>query len=299
MDCEVIPDGMDYQGVVIRPPSEADSILLQATLGCSHNKCTFCGTYKDKRFSIKDEQTILADLRFAQRYCRRQKRLFIMDGDALVMPHARLVWLLEKIKEYLPWVTRIGLYANAKSVRLKTDDQLRQYVELGVGIAYYGVETGHRELLKNIKKGSSPETLIAQGKRLRQAGMKLSVTVLLGIGGRALSLEHARATGELLTALDPEYVGALTLMLLENTELGQDYLAGRFEPLSQTELLREFREMLAATGLSRGHMFFSNHASNYLPLKVIYPDGKPRALARIDQALSGRVELRPEWMRAL
>ncbi len=299
MDCDTVPEGMDYQGVVIRPPSEANSILLQATLGCSHNKCTFCGTYKDKRFQIKDQETILADLRFAQKYCHRQKRLFIMDGDALVMPHDRLVWLLERIKEYLPWVTRVGLYANAKSVRLKTDEQLRQYVGLGVGIAYYGVETGHRELLKKIRKGSTPETLIAQGRRLRDAGMKLSVTVLLGIGGRELSLEHARATGELLTALDPEYVGALTLMLLENTELGQDYLAGRFEPLSQTGLLREFREMLAATDLSPGHMFFSNHASNYLPLKVVYPDGKTRALSLIDQALSGEVGLRPEWMRAL
>jgi radical SAM superfamily enzyme YgiQ (UPF0313 family) len=299
MDCDVIPDGMDYQGVVIRPPSEADSILLQATLGCSHNKCTFCGTYKDKRFTIKDEATILADLRFAQKYCRRQERLFIMDGDALVMPHARLVWLLEKIKEYLPWVTRVGLYANAKSVRLKTDEQLRQYVDLGVGIAYYGVETGHRDLLKQIKKGSTPETLITQGRRIKDAGMKLSVTVLLGIGGRALSLEHARATGELLTAMDPEYVGALTLMVLENTELGQDYLAGRFEMPTQSELLQEFGEMLAATDLSPGHMFFSNHASNYLPLKVVYPDGKPRALAMIERALSGRVELRPEWMRAL
>jgi len=299
MDCDTVPEGMDYQGVVIRPPSEADSILLQATLGCSHNKCTFCGTYKDKRFSIKDQETILADLRFAREYCRRQRRLFIMDGDALVMPHTKLVWLLERIKEYLPWVTRVGLYANAKSVRLKTDEQLRQYVELGVGIAYYGVETGHRELLKKIKKGSTPETLIAQGRRLRQAGMKLSVTVLLGIGGRALSLEHARATGELLSALDPEYVGALTLMVLENTELGQDYLAGRFEPPGTRELLLELREMLAATDLGRGHMFFSNHASNYLPIKVVYPEGKPRALSLIDQALSGEVGLRPEWMRAL
>ena len=298
MDCEVIPDGMDYEGIIIRPPSEAMSILLQATVGCSHNKCTFCGTYKDKRFRIKDEKTILSDLRFAQAHCRRQDRLFIMDGDALVMPHKKLVWLLEKIREYLPWVTRVGLYANAKSVKMKTDEQLRQYVDLGVGIAYYGVETGHAALLKTIRKGSSPETLILQGQRLKAAGMKVSVTVLLGIGGREMSLEHARATGELLSAMDPDYIGALTLMILPNTEIGQAQQRGEFHLLNQRETLLELREMLAHTNLSRG-MFFSNHASNYLPIKARLPQGKDESLALIDAALGGKVDLRPEWMRAL
>lgn len=141
-------DEMEYEGMVIRPPSESDSILLQVTVGCSHNKCIFCGTYKDKRFRIKTDERILKDILFAAKYCRRQDRVFLMDGDALIIPQPRLVWILERLREHLPWVRRVGLYANAKSVKLKSDADLAQLKELGLGIVYLGVETGHPELLK-------------------------------------------------------------------------------------------------------------------------------------------------------
>ena len=124
-------DEMEYEGMVIRPPSEADSILLQVTVGCSHNKCSFCGTYKEKRFRIKKDERILKDILFASRYFRRPDRVFLMDGDALIIPQKRLVWIMERIQEHLPWVRRIGLYANAKSIKMKTDEELRQLKELG------------------------------------------------------------------------------------------------------------------------------------------------------------------------
>ena len=163
-------DEMEYEGMVIRPPSEADSILLQVTVGCSHNKCTFCGTYKDKRFRIKTDERILRDILFASKYCRRQDRVFLMDGDALIIPHQRLVWILERIREHLPWVRRIGLYANAKAIKMKSDEELVDLKGLGLGIVYLGVETGHSDLLKKICKGTSRENLIRQGNRIKKAG---------------------------------------------------------------------------------------------------------------------------------
>lgn len=293
------PNGFDYVGYCIRPPSEAYSILIQATLGCSHNKCTFCGSYRDKRFAIKDQATLERDLAFAERHCRRQDRVFIMDGDALIMPMKRWEWLLTQIRERLPWVRRVGAYANAKGVSMKSDEELKRLKELGLGILYYGVESGHPQVLKDIRKGSTPEKLIREGRRVKAAGIRLSVTVLLGIGGLAMGQEHARATGELLTAMDPDFIGALTLMLIPGTELGDKALAGGgFQLPDAPAMLAELREMIAHTNLSGG-LFYANHASNYLPIKARLPQDKERTLALIDQALAGKVGLRPEWARAL
>jgi radical SAM superfamily enzyme YgiQ (UPF0313 family) len=298
MDYAAENDGMHYEGMVIRPPSEAYSILLQATLGCSHNKCTFCGTYKDKRFTIKDNQVLLQDILFASRYMKRQDRLFIMDGDGLIIPYDRLMWILDRIREHLPWVKRVGAYANAKSIRMKSMEELRSLRDNGLKILYLGVESGDDETLKNIHKGSTAHNLIEMGRKVMEAGMELSVTVLLGIAGRERSLIHARATGELLSAMDPDYVGALTLMVTPGTPLYKDYEEGKFELPDTRELLLELREMIAHTTMTRG-MFFSNHASNYLPVKARMPQGKQQALDLIDAALAGKVGLRPEQWRAL
>ena len=291
-------DGMHYEGTIIRPPSEALSILLQVTLGCSHNKCTFCGTYKDKRFSIKDDQTILADLQFAAKYMVNQKRLFLMDGDGLIIPQPKLVWILDMIKNYLPWVRRVGAYANAKSIMMKSDEDLVQLKEKGLGIVYLGVESGDNKTLQKVCKGTTAENLIQQGRRIKEAGIKLSVTVLLGIAGRSDSLKHARATGKLLSAMDPNYIGALTVMILPNTPLDDDYRAGRFELPDTRELLLELREMFKHTHLSGG-LFMSNHASNYLPIKARLPKDREKTLDLIDAALRGEIDLKPEWMRGL
>jgi radical SAM superfamily enzyme YgiQ (UPF0313 family) len=291
-------EGMHYEGHCIRPPSEAYSILLQVTLGCSHNKCTFCGSYKDKRFTIKDDEIILSDILFASKYMKRQDRVFLMDGDALIIPQKRLMWILHRIREHLPWVRRVGAYANTKGIKMKSLEQLTELKENGLGILYLGVETGDAELRKKINKGSTAQTCIEMGKKVKDAGIKLSVTVLLGIAGREGSLAHARATGELLSAMDPNYVGALTVMLIPGTPLFEEHRKGKFHLPDEKELLQELREMIAHTNLSRG-LFFSNHASNYLPLKAKMPKGKQEALDLIDAALRGDVGLRPEWMRAL
>ncbi|MDP3283791.1 MAG: radical SAM protein [Desulfobacterales bacterium] len=289
---------MHYEGNIIRPPSEADSILLQITVGCSRNKCTFCGTYTGERFRIKPDSIIMEDIAFAATYCRRQRRVFLCDGDALIIPQKRLLNILKEIKKQLPWVTRVGLYANAKSINLKTPDELKELKTHGIGIAYMGLETGDDVTLKNINKGASSGHMIAMGKKARKAGIKLSITVLLGIAGRDRSIIHAEETGRVLSAIDPEYVGALSLMLIPGTPLYNDYKAGKFTLIEPDEMLKELRAMINATNLTKGQ-FHANHASNYLPIKARLPKEKESTIKLIDMALAGKVSLKPEWLRAL
>ncbi len=289
---------MHYEGHIIRPPSEANSILLQATVGCSHNKCTFCGAYKGERFKIKPDEIIDADIAFAAKYCRNQKRLFICDGDGLIIPQRRLAAILAKIKTQLPWVTRVGIYANSKSIAMKTAEELSALADLGLGIVYMGLETGDDETLKKINKGARADRMITVGRKVRQAGIKLSLTVLLGVAGRERSEIHARETGRVLTAIDPEFVGALSLMLIPETRLYDDYQNGRFELISPREMLQELGNMLAHTHMSRG-LFHANHASNYLPIRARMPADKEKTLQLINRALDGDVQLKPEYLRAL
>ena len=289
---------MDYQGIVIRPPSEANSIILQVTRGCSHNKCTFCGTYKGVRFGFKTDAVVDRDIAFAARYCRRQRRVFIADGDALILPQAKLMKLLQTIRRQLPWVTRVGLYGNAKSIRSKTLEDLVALRETGLGIIYMGLESGDNVTLKEIHKGVRAETMVKMGQKVRQAGIKLSVTVLLGLAGPTRSETHGETTGRALSAMDPNYVGALSLMILPNTPLGKAYEAGRFELISPMAMLEELKTMIIHTDLSSG-LFHANHASNYLPIKARLPKDKEATIQLIDQALKGDISLRPEFMRAL
>jgi len=289
---------MHYEGNIIRPPSEANSILLQVTVGCSRNKCTFCGTYRGERFRIKPEAIIMADIEFAARYCRQQRRIFLCDGDALIIPQERLLKILQAIREQLPWVTRVGVYANAKSLAMKTPEELKTLKAHGLGIAYMGLESGDDVTLKKINKGAASQDMIAMGKKAKAAGVKLSITVLLGIAGRERSRRHAEETGRVLSAIDPEYVGALSLMLIPGTPLFDDYQAGDFPLLEPEEMLAELRAMIAATILSRG-LFHANHASNYLPIRARLPKDKKTTLELIDQALAGEIALKPEYLRAL
>jgi radical SAM superfamily enzyme YgiQ (UPF0313 family) len=289
---------MHYEGNIIRPPSEANSILLQVTVGCSRNSCTFCGTYAGERFRIKSDAVIMEDVAFAAAYCRRQRRVFLCDGDALIIPQARLLRILDAIRTELPWVTRVGAYANAKSLKLKSHDELKELRRRGLGILYMGLETGDDETLQRIHKGADSAVMTAMGRKARAAGFKLSVTVLLGIAGRDRSQIHARETGRVLSAIDPDYVGALSLMLIPGTPLYADWAAGDFTLVSPAEMLAELRTMLAETELSQG-LFHANHASNYLPIKARLPKDKAATLRLIDRALAGEVSLKPEFMRAL
>ena len=289
---------MHYEGTIIRPPSEANSILLQVTVGCSRNKCTFCGTYQGERFRIKSDDIIMADIAFAAAHCRRQRRVFLCDGDALIIPQGRLLTILEAIGGQLPWVTRVGAYANAKSLDLKSDEELAELRRRGLGILYMGLETGDDDTLRRIRKGADAETMIRMGRKAKKAGFKLSLTVLLGIAGRERSEIHARETGRVLSAIDPDFVGALTLMLIPGTPLHAEHRSGRFPLIEPAEMLAELREMIAATHLTQG-MFHANHASNYLPIKARMPKDKEATLDLIDQALAGKVRLKPEQYRAL
>ena len=290
-------EGMHYEGACIRPPPEASSILLQATLGCSHNKCTFCGTFKDKRFRIKDDRIILSDIVFASKYMKNQDRVFLMDGDALIIPQKRLGRILDQINDHLPWVKGVGAYANAKSVSLKSLNDLMALRRKGLDRIYYGVESGDDEVRKAVNKGFTARRCAEIGRKIKDAGMHLTVTVLLGIAGTKKSLDHARATGELLSSIDPDHVAALTVIPVPGTPFWHQIERGDLELPDERGMLMEMREMIANTNL-RGGTFASNHASNYLSLRVRLPEGKGEALRLIDAALEGRIGLKPEWMRA-
>jgi radical SAM superfamily enzyme YgiQ (UPF0313 family) len=289
---------MHYEGTIIRPPSEANSILLQVTVGCSRNKCTFCGTYSGEPFRIKSDEVIMEDIAFAAAHCRRQRRVFLCDGDALIVPQQRLLRILDAIAAQLPWVTRVGAYANAKSLELKSIEELQELRRHRLGIVYMGLESGDDDTLKRINKGAGSSEMIAMGLKAREAGFKLSITVILGIAGRERSRVHAAETGRVLSAIDPDYVGALSLMLIPGTPLYQDWRSGTFTLIEPAEMLAELRTMIAATHLSNG-LFHANHASNYLPIRARLPRDRQATLALIDRALAGDLSLRPEFMRAL
>lgn len=254
--------------------------------------------YKGSRFSIKDDRTIMADIDFAAAHCRRQHRLFLCDGDALIIAQERLIKILSAIREKLPWVTRIGTYANTKSIKRKSPEQLRELCDHGLQIAYMGLESGDDVTLEKINKGADAARMIEMGQKIRASGIKLSITVLLGIAGKDRSLIHAKETGRVLSAIDPEYVGALSLMLTPGTPLFDAADSGNFLLPTSTEMLEELAVMLVNTELSDGY-FHANHASNYLPIKAKLPQDKTATLELIDRALQGKVRLKPEYQRGL
>ena len=289
---------MHYEGNIIRPPSEADSIILQVSVGCSHNKCTFCGAYKGVRFRIKDAATVNDDIAFAARYCKKQKRVFLADGDALIIPTPRLVEIFSAVRQNLPWVNRISLYGNTKSILRKSIEELKRLKELGLHRVYMGLESGHDPTLKNIRKGVNAEQMIAAAEMVRDAGLFLSVTVLLGIAGLSQSQLHARETGRVLTSMRPNQIAALTLMLLENTPLYNEVRAGIFQLPDQKMLLEELKILVQSITLERVQ-FQANHASNYLPISGRLAKDKEKILQLIEDGLAGRQNLKAEYLRAL
>ncbi len=290
---------MKYEGSIYRPPSEAYSLLIQVSTGCSHNQCTFCPCFKDKKFRIKSFQEIEEDIREASRYSAVGK-VFLCDGDALIIPQKKLVPIFESINRNLRGVERIGLYGNAKSILRKTPEELTQLKNLGLTIVYLGVETGNEELLKKIRKGVSYAQLVEAGRKIKAAGIQLSVTVLLGIGGVEKSMEHARDTASILTDIDPEYASALTVMIVPGTPLYEEFQRGEFVLPDQFQLLNEIGTMIAQSNFT-DCFFASNHASNYLPVKARLPREKEKAVKLINDVIKkgDRSFLRAENMRAL
>lgn len=291
---------MRYEGAIYRPPSEAQSLILQLTIGCSHNKCKFCGSYKDKRFRVRSLEEIREDLEETNRYRNLIKRVFLADGDALVVPQRILLPVLKEIKERFPKLERVGIYGNVKSILKKSVEDLKELKELGLGIIYLGVESGDQVTLDRMNKGTTVEKIEEAAKRVKDAGILLSVTVLLGIGGTERSLIHAEETGKLISRIEPDYTGALTLIVIPGTPLEREMREGKFRLPGPFELLEELHVMLENINVKKG-FFASNHASNYVPVKGYLPQDKERMLSAIRFAYESKDSrlLRPEYLRAL
>lgn len=291
---------MRYEGLIIRPPSEAQSLILQVTVGCSHNRCTFCPTYKQIRFRIREMGEIHAMVDEAHEWAAHARRIFLCDGDALVIPQKRLLSILELLNERFPRLERVGIYANARSILNKSVLELEELRERKLGILYLGVESGDDQVLSRVRKGADRKKLLRAGLRAKEAGLTLSVTVLLGLGGVEGSRRHALETAALLSEMDPHYVGALTLMVVKGTPLHEEMCGGSFRLPDTFRLIEELGIMISQSEFTDCY-FTSNHASNYLPLKVRLPGQKEQALRLIQEVLArrDRTLLRPEFLRAL
>ncbi len=289
---------MRYEGHVIRPPSEADSLLLQATIGCSHNRCTFCGAYRSVAFRIRSQAEIDQDLAWAARHARHQDRVFLCDGDALMIPQERLRAIMQAIARDLPWVRRISLYANAGSIAGKSDADLGELRRLGLRRVYMGLETGDDALLRAIDKGVDAAAQIRAGQRIRQAGISLSVTALLGLAGAGDASAPAAATAVALSQMAPDHIAVLSLMLVPGSPLAAAAARGAFLPATAMDMLQELRALVAAIDVPRA-LLLVNHASNHLPITARLPSQRAEVLARIDAAIAGRQALRPEALRGL
>ena len=291
---------MRYHGMVIRPPSEADSYILQVTYGCSHNRCTFCGTYSEKPFQVRPIDEVLEDIALAQLQLPETRRVFLADGNGLVLKTESLVTILDAMTSGFPLLRRVGIYASARDILGKTDADLAMLRQRKLEIVYLGLESGSDEVLRRIGKGITAAEMVEAVHKLKRAGIRASVIALLGLGGKELSAEHAEETGRVVSAMDPEYLSMLTLMLIPGTELHRQWQSGTFELPEPADLLHELRQVIAhLDGLSRC-IFRSNHASNYLPLAGTLSRDKARLFAELDEALTrGRSALRPEMWRAL
>lgn len=291
---------MDYVGAIYRPPSEAGSLLLQVTVGCSHDRCTFCGMYAGKTFRPKPWETIQADIAEARTAGPWTRRVFLCDGDALVLATERLLTILHEIRTQLPWIERVGVYGDPRGLRHKSDEDLGRLRAAGLGIVYHGLESGDDEVLRRIDKGFDATEAVDMGRRLAQAGIRHSVIVLLGIAGVAGSQRHAQESARILSAIDPAFASALTVTLVPGTRLHQEHERGQFQLPDRFALLGELRTLLAGTRLT-SCLFSSNHASNYLPLQGHLPEAQGRLLQLLDEVLRTRDErwLRPEHLRGL
>lgn len=285
--------GIQYSGAVYRPPSEAYSLIIQATLGCSHNKCAFCNMYKAKNFSVRPLQTVLAELAWARRQYARIPRIFLADGDALILPMDYLMTVLSFVRKNIPECERVSVYGSPKSILGKSEEELNRLHVEGLGMVYMGLETGNEALLKKFCKGQPVEEVIHAGKKIKNSGIALSVTAISGLGGLENWEGHAVDTGKALSTMNPDYIGLLTLRVYRGTPLAQWVEEGSITLMDPLQLARETRLLLENTD-SEGSVFRSNHASNYLVLKGTLNRDKPRLLAQLDEALEGKRRFRSQ-----
>lgn len=289
---------MRYKGLVIRPPSEAGSSILQVTYGCSHNTCTFCPTYKGVRYSPRELGEVLEDISAASRLMPYTERVFLADGNALCLPMESLIPILKALRNAFPGLKRVGVYANGSDIAGKSRRELEELCRLGLGIIYLGLESGDDRVLRRVRKRDSSEEMIEAVTKAGECGMATSVIVLLGLGGKEGSRDHAVMSADAVSRMNPDYLSALTLMVVPGTPLFQEQEEGRFTLPSQQDLLAELRLFLERCELE-DCVFRTNHASNYLPLKGILSRDREALLKMIDSAVQRPELLRPEYMRGL
>jgi radical SAM superfamily enzyme YgiQ (UPF0313 family) len=282
---------------VIRPPSEAGSFLLQVTLGCSANSCSFCGAYRKKPYRIKDTAEIYGDIEEWSRLSPETRRVFLLDGDALAAGNDVIVPVLERLKGAFPRLGRVASYANGFNITARSDEELRELAEKKLRLIYIGLESGSPEVLDRCRKKASVEEMVSAVRRSDAAGIKSSVIVLLGLGGKDLRQDHISGTIAALNRMQPRYLSFLTLMLVPGTPLARKAQRGEFRLPGPKELLRETHDIVEGLELE-GTIFRTNHASNYLPLAGRFPQDKQVLLAALRSALDGRTPLRPEGLRA-
>lgn len=291
---------MFYEGKIYRPPSEAKSIILQITVGCKHNSCTFCTMYKDKSFRIKSRTEINEIVSIALAQDSDAERIFLADGDAIAVETPLLIEILDQLYAKFPNLKRVGIYGGPKDILAKSSEELAELKAHGLNIVYLGVESGNEEILKSVCKGVTTDQMIAAGQKLKASDLTLSCTIIIGLGGKALSHQHALDTAHVISAIDPQYLGALTLMLDQEAPLTKMVEEGKFQLLTPFESLTELRTMLEALNVSNC-VFRSNHASNYLPLRATLPKDQHILLQTLESILKNKTteQLRPEYWRGL
>lgn len=286
--------------LLYRPPGEWKSYLLQCTIGCSNNQCTFCGMYKEKKFRIRPTQEILEDIDMARAYYGPGlQRVFLMDGDAIIIKTEDLLRILHKLYDTFPALEKVTLYAGPRSTLSKTPEELKALHDAGLSRAYLGVESGSDAVLKFIHKGVNAQQMLQAGQRLVEAGIDLWVTIILGITGEGGDWrEHILSTAQIINQMKPRHLSAMTFAPAKGTPLGDDVLAGRFKVYGPDHILEECRLLIQHLDVDPLH-FTSNHASNYLPLKGSLPQDREKFLSLIDQALEGKIRLRKTLNRGI
>lgn len=293
---------LDYIDPVFRPPSEANSLILQVTNGCSWNKCTFCEMYTQdqKRFRPKPIDELEQQLIDLSKAGYPVKRVFLADGDAMTLSTRRLIEILTLIHQYYPDIQRVSSYCLPRNLKKKSVEDLAQLRELGLSLMYVGCESGDDEVLRLVEKGESFDTSLEALKKIKSAGMKSSVMILNGLGGASLSEQHALNSARLMNAAQPDYLSTLVVSFPVGDDRYQENFNGSFQSLNQTQLFTEMKQLLEALSLEKT-IFRSDHASNYLVLKGILGKDKQAMLDQIDLALNqpDRIALRQEWQRGL
>ncbi len=274
---------MNYDMPLYRPPSEAYSLIIQATLGCSHNNCIFCSMYKSKKFTIKPVQTIKDEIDIYRQQNKFVEKIFLADGDALIIPTNDLKEILKYIKIKFPECKRVTLYGTPRSILLKSVEELKELQLLGLSMVYMGVESGDDEVLKDINKGATSSELLEAGTKVKESGILLSVTVISGIGGTEKSFNHGKNTGELISKMNPDFFGVLSLIVDPSTELYKKVREKKFVSLSNIEVLRELKVMIENISVENKMVFRSNHASNRYVFKADFPQDKVNLLKDIQK----------------